>query len=77
MSKLTKKGRPVKNNNTVIVNALIVEYLSTKKDAYDNDICYLKIVDPALRAKLKPLFSLKDEALLKIPIWATDKNENI
>ena len=71
------RGRPPKSNNTVTINELIVEYLSTKKDNYDNDICYFKIVDPAFRAKLKPLFSLNDEGLLKIPIWATDKSEHI
>ncbi len=26
------RGRPVKNTNTVTINELIVEYLSTKKD---------------------------------------------
>ena len=71
------RGRPPKSNNTVTINELIVEYLSTKKDNYDNDISYFKIVDPAFRAKLKPLFSLNDDGLLKIPIWATDKSEHI
>ena len=71
------RGRPAKNTNTVTINELIVEYLSTKKDNYDNDISYFKIVDPAFRAKLKPLFSLNDDGLLKIPIWATDKSEHI
>ena len=76
MSKGTR-GRPAKNTNTVTINELIVEYLSTKKDNYDNEVSYFKIVDPAFRAKLKPLFSLNDEGLLKIPIWATDKSEHI
>ena len=71
------RGRPPKSNNTVTINELIVEYLSTKKDNYDNEVSYFKIVDPAYRAKLKPLFSLNDEGLLKIPIWATDKSEHI
>ena len=71
------RGRPPKSNNTVTINELIVEYLSTKKDNYDNEVSYFKIVDPAFRAKLKPLFSLNDEGLLKMPIWATDKSEHI
>ena len=71
------RGRPAKNTNTITINELIVEYLSTKKDNYDNEVSYFKIVDPAFRAKLKPLFSLNDEGLLKIPIWATDKSEHI
>ena len=74
---MSKRGRPAKNTNTVSINELIVEYLSTKKDNYDNEVSYFKIVDPAFRAKLKPLFSLNDEGLLKIPIWATDKSEHI
>ena len=76
MSKGTR-GRPAKNTNTVTINELIVEYLSTKKDNYDNEVSYFKIVDPAYRAKLKPLFSLNDEGLLKMPIWASDKLEHI
>ena len=71
------RGRPKSNHNTVPVNELIVEYLSTKNDNYNNEVSYFKIVDPAFRAKLKPLFSLNDEGLLKIPIWATDKMEHI
>lgn len=71
------RGRPKTNTNTVTINELVVEYLSTKKDNYDNEVSYFKIVDPAFRAKLKPLFSLNDEGLLKIPIWATDKSEHI
>ena len=71
------RGRPHKNTNTVTINELIVEYLSTKNDNYNNEVSYFKIVDPAFRAKLKPLFSLNDDGLLKIPIWATDKTEHI
>ena len=71
------RGRPKTNTNTVTINELVVEYLSTKNDNYNNEVSYFKIVDPAFRAKLKPLFSLNDEGLLKIPIWATDKLEHI
>ena len=71
------RGRPKTNTNTVTINELIVEYLSTKNDNYNNEVSYFKIVDPAFRAKLKPLFSLNDEGLLKIPIWASDKSEHI
>ena len=71
------RGRPVKNTNTITINELTVEYLSTKEDNYKNDIAYFKIVDSAFRAKMKPLFSLNDEGLLKIPIWQTDTNDHI
>ena len=71
------RGRPPKSNNTVTVNESVVEYLSPKKDNYDHEISYFKIVDPGFRAKLKPLFSLSDEGILKLPTWATDKSEQI
>ena len=76
MSK-TGRGRPKSNHNTITINELTVEYLSTKEDNYKNDIVYFKIVDSAFRAKMKPLFSLNDEGLLKIPIWVSDKSEHI
>ena len=71
------RGRPPKSNNTITINELTVEYLSTKEDNYKNDIIYFKIIDSAFRVKMKPLFSLNDDGLLKIPLWATDKNEHI
>ena len=71
------RGRPIKDKRIVIINELVVEFLSTKKDNYDQDNSYFKIVDTAFRTKLKPLFSLNDEWLLKVPIWVRDKIENI
>ena len=35
------RGRPVKNTNTITINELTVEYLSTKEDNYKNGIAYL------------------------------------
>ena len=69
MSQATKRWRPKADRNTITINELVVEFLSTKADNYNNEISYFKIVDPAFRAKLKPLFSLNDEGLLKMPIW--------
>ena len=71
------RGRPAKSHNTITINELTVEYLSTKEDNYKNDFVYFKIIDPAYRAKMKPLFSLNDEGILKIPIWVSDKSEHI
>ena len=71
------RGRPKLNSNIITINELVVEYLSTKADKWDNEIVYFKIVDPSFRAKLKPLFSVNDEGLLKMPIWLTDKNEHL
>ena len=45
MSKTTR-GRPVKNTNVLVVNDLLVEFLSTKKDNYDQEISYLKLLIP-------------------------------
>ena len=39
----TKKGRPQKNNNNILINDINVEYLSTKVDKFDNSIVYLKL----------------------------------
>jgi hypothetical protein len=75
---MSKRGRPVKNLNNITINELLVEYLSTKVDKFNNEISYFKIVDSAFRIKLKPLFSLNDDGNLKLPIWTTeDKNEQI
>ena len=72
------RGRPAKNLNNITINELLVEYLSTKVDKFNNEISYFKIVDSAFRAKLKPLFCLNDDGNLKLPIWTTeDKNEQI
>ena len=42
----SKKGRPQKNNNNIIINDINVEYLSTKTDKYDNSIAYFKLTEP-------------------------------
>ena len=34
----SKKGRPQKNNNNILINDINVEYLSTKKEKFDNEI---------------------------------------
>ena len=75
---MSKRGRPKLNTNNITINELLVEYLSTKVDKFNNEISYFKIVDSAFRIKLKPLFSLNDDGNLKLPIWTTeDKNEQI
>ena len=76
MSKTTR-GRPMTNTNVLVINELVVEYLTTKKDNCNNGISYFKIVDSGFRNKLKPLFSLNDDGSLKMPIWVTDKSEHI
>ena len=58
MSKIEKRGRPQKTNSDIIVKDLLVEYLSTKPDDYNNNISYFKIINSGdLKLKSKPLFS--------------------
>ena len=76
MSKAEKtetRGRPMKNNADIIVNDLLVEYLSTKPDDFNNEVSYFKIMSPKL--KMKPLLSLNAD--LKVPVWKSDKGDCI
>ena len=70
------KGRPVKQNNVVKVNEIIVEYLTTKQNNYSKNIMYFKINDSSFRSKFKPLFSLNDGDL-KLPLWETENKDFI
>ena len=68
----SKKGRPQKNNNNIIINDINVEYLSTKKDKFDNEISYFKLNDP--KNKLKAIFDTQvaDKDIKLSCIWSTD-----
>ena len=48
----TKKGRPQKNNNNIMIHDINVEYSSTNTDRLDNSIVYFKLTDP--KSTLKP-----------------------
>ena len=69
-------GRPMKNNNKVEVNSLIVEFLSKKKNDYGAEICYMKVVDKEGKKKMKCITVLDDEEI-RMPYWQTDKQEMI
>ena len=72
MSKTEKRGRPQKDKADIIIKDILVEYLSTKPDDYNNNISYFKVVSPNPKLKLKPLFNLNAD--LKVPMWkAEDK----
>ena len=59
MSAKSKRGRPAKNENKVTINDLVVEYLATKENDYNANICYFKIVDVECKTKMKSItFSL-------------------
>ena len=73
----SKKGRPQKNNNNIIINHINVEYLSTKKDKFDNEISYFKLNDP--KNKLKAIFDTQvaDKDIKLSCIWSTDTQDII
>ena len=70
---MSKVGRPVKSVSDIKISDLVVEYLSTKPDDFNNDISYFKIMSPKL--KMKPILSLNAD--LKVPIWKSDKGDYI
>ena len=66
---MSKVGRPVKSVCDIKISDLVVEYLSTKPDDFNNDISYFKIISTKL--KLKPLLNINQD--LRVPVWKTDK----
>ena len=68
----SKRGRPTKNPNKVEVSNLIVELLSKKKNEYNAEICYMRVVDKDVKKKMKPITVLAEEGML-MPYWQTDK----
>ena len=72
----SKRGRPTKNPNKVEVSNLIVEFLSKKKNEYNAEICYMKVVDKDVKKKMKPITVLAEEGML-MPYWQTDKQDTI
>ena len=74
---MSKKGRPQKNNNNIIINDINVEYLSTKTDKFDNSVSYFKLIDP--KNKLKPIIDTQvaDKDIKLSCIWSTDTQDII
>ena len=73
-----KRGRPKKTFNTLDVNGLMTEFLSTKKDNYDNEISYFKVTDKNIKNKMSGILSqVSDEGLVKMPFWKTEDGEYI
>ena len=73
----SKKGRPTKNNNNILINYVSVEYLSTKTDKFDNIIVYFKLLDA--KSKLKPVIDtqVNDKDIKLSCIWTTDTQDII
>ena len=76
MTTTEKRGRPKKNLNTFDVNDLLTEYLTTKKDKFDNEISYYKIIDKNYKQKMSSILKEQcDEC--RMPFWKTDDQEII
>ena len=77
MSAKSKRGRPVKDVNKVNINDLVVEFLATKDNDYNANICYFKVVDVECKTKMKSIIGLQDDDI-RMPFWKTsDKQETI
>ena len=74
MSAKSKRGRPAKNENKVNINDLVVEYLATKENDYNANICYFKVVDVECKTQMKSIVSLQDDDI-RMPFWRTYKND--
>ena len=71
-----KKDKPMKNNNTVNVSNLPVEFLAKKTNDYNAEICYMKIVDKDVKKKLKNITSLESESI-RMPYWLSSDKETL
>ena len=77
MSAKSKRGRPVKDVNKVNINDLVVEFLATKANDYNANICYFKIVDVECKTNMKSIIGLQDDDI-RMPFWKTvDKQDLI
>ena len=50
--------------------------LYQKRNDYNAEICYMKIVDKEGKKKMRPITALVDEETL-MPFWVTDKQDVI
>ena len=76
MSAKGKRGRPAKNENKVNVNDLVVEYLATKDNDYNVNICYFKIVDVECKTTMESIIGLQYDDI-RMPLWKTGKRETV
>ena len=61
------------DDEKVLIKSLKVEYISTKIDAYDNELCYFKFRDKNIDSKLAVL--IKEG--FKYPWFRSDKGQTI
>ena len=76
MTTTEKRGRPRKSTNTFDVNDILTEYLTTKKDKFDNEISYYKIIDKNYKQKMSSILKEQCEEC-RMPFWQTQDQEII
>ena len=76
MSAKSKRGRPVKDVNKVNINDLVVEFLATKENDYNANICYFKVVDVECKTNMKSIIGLQDDDI-RMPFWKTIDKQNM
>ncbi len=70
MSAKSKRRRPAKHENNVTIIDLVVEYLATKENDYNANICYFKVVNVECKTKMKSIIGLQDDDI-RMPFWRT------
>ena len=71
-----RRGRPMQHNHKVEVSNLQVGFSPKKRNDYNADICYMKIVEKEGKKKMRPITVLADEEIL-MPYWVSDKQDVI
>ena len=74
MKAVPKRGRPAKNENKVNINDLVVEFLATKDNDCNANICYFKVVDVECKTSMTSIIGLQDDAI-RMPFWKTVDNQ--
>ena len=64
------------NKDTIYINDIDLEYLSTKTDKYNNEISYFKIINSLGKKKLKSIRDMEFYGF-RMPYWSTDDNSII
>ena len=74
----SKKGRPkINNNNNIIINNINIKYLLTKSDKCDNEVSYVKMLDPKNKLKAVLDTQVNDKDVQLSHIWITDTQDMI
>ena len=59
------------DDEKVVLKGVKVEYVTTKRDAYENEVCYFKIIDKKIESK----FTVRED--FKYPWFRSDKGQII